>query len=324
MSTKTLPAIVERASLFIEGRLPWRTRQWLYNRRLDLTRRQYDKEVLTTRPFVTSDDHPHFEVHILLGHKHVGMALWCVKSLLHYAKRKYRVVLHDDGSLTDRDAENLRQHLINSRIIRRSEADELMREKLGHLPNCSQYRFLPLETTDHRGQKYNMRIFAIRLFDFNLVSGATKTFVLDADILFFRKPLEIMEWGENSSYINSLHSVEQYAPKKNARKQIIGYERKFPTPTWANAGMLCFDKRDYDLELIEEWISRDKDMMDTHATFEQRMYNLLLQHQGGSVPLPDTYSFNYTDEMVVATHFAIKHLFYENIPRIQRSLSSLE
>lgn len=308
-------------SLFTERRLPWRMSQWLERRRQEALRRRYDKLALRTRPFVTGEDAPHFEVHVLLGHRHVGMTLWCVKSFLYQCGRKYSVVLHEDGTLTEQDIAHLQRHLVNVRIVLRSEADPHIMEQIGHLPNCREYRFLPMETTDHRGVKYNMHIFALRLFDFNLLSQAKKTLVLDCDVLFFGPPREIMAWADNEENVGCLYSIEQYIPKRNARYEVIGYERKDPQPKDANAGLLCLDKRYYDLDALEGWIGRNHDLMDKVATFEQRAYNHLIQRSSVHATLPDSYSFNYTDQDVVATHFAIKHLFFGNLPRLLKVLA---
>ncbi len=309
------------ASLLSERRLPWGVSQWLTRYKQEAMRRYCDYQALATRPYATGEDCPHFELHILLGHRHVGMTLWSVKSFLHYAGRKYTVVLHEDGSLTDKDIATLARHLVNARIVRKSVADEQIREQIKHFPNCCAYRFSPKETTDHRGVKYDMHIFALRLFDFNLLSAATKVLVLDADVLFFKKPQEIINWAEDPADRNSLFSIEQYVPLRNVRYEVTGFERKVPPPTDANAGLLCLDKRAYDLEAIETWIDRNRELMDKLATFEQHAYNHLVKRKGGSMALPDSYSFNYTDDTVVATHFAIKHLFFGNLHRLQHILA---
>ena len=248
------------------------------------------------------------------------MCLWSVKSLLNYANKRYTVVLHDDGSLTDADVKTLKEHLINAKVVRKPDADNLIKEQLANWPNCHEYRYTSKETSDHRGIKYNMRIFSIRLFDFNLMSDARKTLVLDADVLFFQTPHEIIEWAEDPEDRKCLYSVEQYLPIRNVRNEIVGFERKVPTPTEANAGLLCFDKRAFNLEAIDNWIGDHKELMDKYATFEQAAYNHLVKQKGGSIPLPDTYSFNYTDQHVVATHFAIKILFFQNLKRLQKAL----
>jgi lipopolysaccharide biosynthesis glycosyltransferase len=303
-----------------ELRLPWRVSQWIACQHLEALRWYYDRKVLTTRPYVTGEDCPHFEVHTLLGHKHVGMCLWSVKSFLHHANRRYTVVLHDDGSLTDGDIETLKKHLIRASIVRRQVADNLIREQLMNLPNCCEYRFTPKETSDYRGIKYNLRIFSLRLFDFNLISKASKILLLDADVLFFKEPRKIIEWAEDPEDRNSLYIVEQYLPIRNARNEIIDYERKIPAPTAANAGLLCLNKCAYKLETIENWVGANKELMDKYATFEQAAYNHLIKNDGRSMRLPDTYSFNYTDQDAIATHFGIKVLFFKNLERLQNVL----
>ena len=307
--------------LLKERRLPWRMSQWLAKRELNALRRRYDRKVLSTRPFRTGEDCPHFELHMLLGHLHVGMCLWSVKSFLHYSGRKYTVVLHDDGTLTDADIATLQKHLVGAKVMQKVVADKLIRDEIAHFPHCSEYRFTAKETSDHRGEKYNMRIFAIRLFDFNLMSNACKTLVLDADILFFHEPREITEWAEDPADRNSLYSIEQYVPVRNARNEIVDYEHKTTPPTDFNAGLLCFDKRAFDLAAIDAWIGSKKELMVKYATFEQAAYNHLVKRKGGSAPLSDSYSFNYTDDSVAATHFAIKLLFFKNLHRLETVLS---
>ena len=317
MPKKKQTTVGKLLSLLTERRLPWRLSRWLDSRRLEAMRKRYDRKALATPPYVTGREFPHFEIHVLLGNKHVGMTLWCVKSLLHHSGRPYAVVLHEDGTLTDGDVAVLEQHLMGCRVVRRKKADELMRPKLEGMPNSLKYRFSPKETSDHRGVKYDMHIFALRLFDFNLLSSATKILVLDCDVLFFRKPQEIMDWAEDAERQGSLYSIEQYVPLRNERYQIVGYHHKNPPPTDANAGLLCLDKRIHDLAAIEAWIGRNLDRMDKLATFEQHAYNHLLKSTASGAALPDSYSFNYTDDAVVGSHFAIKHLFFENLPRLE-------
>ena len=64
-----------------------------------------------------------------------------------------------------------------------------------------------------------------------------------------------------------------------------------------------------------------KELMDKYATFEQATYNHLIKKKADCLPLPDSYSFNYTDNIVIATHFAIKILFFKNLYRLAKALS---
>lgn len=320
MTSKVISSLADAfrtgTNLLRERQLPWRLTQWFAQRRQESLRRASDRKVGATRPFVTGVDHPDFELHMLLGRKHVGMALWAVKSFLHATKRSFKVVLHDDGTLSEDDLVKLKTHLVGARIIRKREADAIMRQILAAYPNCFEYRFTSRDTTDHRGTKYNMRIFSLRLFDFNLLADSKKTLVLDADVLFFKEPKEILDWATSPSDGVSLYSVEQYLPVRDARNRIVRFDLKDPRPTAANAGLLCFDKQAFDLEVIDRWIGDHRDLMDKYATFEQAAYNHLIMRHGTATPLSDRYSFNYTDDQVSATHFAIKALFFENVPRL--------
>jgi hypothetical protein len=308
-------------ALLKERRLPWRMSRWLDRRKLEQARARADRRVRLTRPFVTGQEFPQFEVHMLLGHKHVGMTLWSIKSLLHYAARSYKVVLHDDGSLTEEDIALLEEHLLSVTIIRKTVADGLIRKHLEHRPNCLRYRFSKKEATDHRGTKYDEHIFALRLFDFNLLSSAEKVLVLDCDVLFFQRPREIVDWAQDPDLQGCLYGIEQYVPLRSARHQITGYRYKNPLPTAANAGLLCLDKRIFNLDAIEAWIGQNLDRAPKLATFEQHAYNHILRLAANGKALPDSYSFNFTDQAAVASHFAIKHLFFENLRRLESVLT---
>jgi len=299
--------------------IPWRYRQALKRKREEALRELSDREALATRSFETGLDAPHFEIHMLLGHRHVGMTLWAAKSFLFACNRRFAVVLHEDGSLTSEDINILEEHLRGVRIIRKSVADEEMDEKLRAYPNCHDYRYANKLHSDHRNAGYNMHIFAVRLFDFNFYSQATKRMFLDADILFFRRPDEILNWIENDTDHRSLYSVESYTPSHDWLGRLI-FKPKEPT---LNAGLICLDESStYDLNLLDTWIADNKHRMDLAPTFEQSAYRYLITRQPGlGAALSEDYPFNYTDSSVVATHFGIKVRFFENTNRVRAVLT---
>ncbi len=308
-----------KASLLLERTLPWRIASRFDERNTQALRDLYMARAVDTRPYPTGSDAPSFELHALLGHRHVGMCLWSVKSFLHCAGRKYHVVLHDDGTLSQSDRQLLEEHLPQVTIITRQDADAIMREKLANYPNATEYRFTKLETSNHRGVNYDMFIMALILFDLNLVTNAKKIMIMDIDVLFFRKPSEILHWIEDPEDRHTLYSVEAYKPyfDQNGVRQYTAKVAKT-----LNSGLLCINKDTlYNLDEIELWISENKDLMYTSSNFEQLCYSFLIKRHPDSVALPyDTYSFNYTDSESVATHFGIKRMFFENIARIEPEL----
>lgn len=292
--------------------LPWRVRQFIDASRETWLRERTDKDVLGTRSMPTGIDAPHFEIHMMLGHRHVGMTLWAVKSFLHQCDRRYTVHLHEDGSLTEHDVATLKSHLPGVTVVRKAEADERAHELLRDRPNCYGYRFANRVHSDHRNTQYNMHIFSVRLFDFNLFSTAEKRMFLDADVLFFKAPGEIMDWIENRDDHRSLFSVEAFEPQRDNR----GRYRFMPKERTFNAGLICLDTTMYDLDIIDEWIGNNQARMNRAPTFEQAAYEHCIRRFPESVALPDTYPFNNTTEHSIATHFGVKRLFFENIPRV--------
>ncbi len=303
----------------IEGMLPWSLRSILMEKIEHLLREVYDHKILDTKPYITGQDAPYFELHMLIGKRHVGMCLWAIKSFLHFSGQRYRVVLHDDGTLRQEDISTLSEHLPNARVIRRVDADKEMADKLANYPLCKTFRFSVVETANHRGQKYNMFIMSLILLDINLLSDAEKIMILDADVLFFKKPVELINWINDQNDNSSLFSVERFRPYRD-KKNRLQFDLK-PSET-LNSGLLCYNpKTILDLPTLEKWISENRDLMYTSPVFEQLAYSYLIRRQPSSRSLTgDIYAFNYTSQDVTASHFGMKRQFFENIPRIESLL----
>jgi lipopolysaccharide biosynthesis glycosyltransferase len=270
-----------------------------------------------TPNFVTNDENADFEIHSLLGKRHVGMCLWSIKSLLHFSGKRYSVVLHDDGSLTDRDIHKLEQHLVNVRVIRKPFADNQIVSKINTYPNVLKYRFGDLGQTEW-GKR--MSIFSLKLLDFNVLANASKILVLDTDVLFFKKPDEIIRWAEDPASKECLYAYEEYVPIRDAANTIVGFEKKTDPQCFFNSGLICFDKSAFNLSVLNDWLGNNKERVDKVYIFEQQTYNHLVHQTLNHGPLPSSYSFNYNDPMCVATHFGIKLLFFKNLKRIRRAI----
>ena len=297
--------------------LPWRFRQALDKWHQNVIRISADRRVLNTPALITGHDNLDFEMHILLGKRHVGMSLWAIKSVLHWAGKAYTVVLHDDGSLTDEHVKIINQHLVNAKVIRRADADALMAEKLVGCPNAYGYRFSRLGSANPNGKA---SVFSLKLLDFSLLSNARKILVLDSDVLFFKRPDAIIDWVNDPADIDCLYCFELYVPIRNARNKIIRFEQKPVVPLGFNSGLICFERSAFDLAALDEWLGINGELAETVYTFEQRAYNHLVKSSGKHRPLPETYSFNYNRPDSVATHFGIKPLFFKSLPRVHRAL----
>lgn len=297
--------------------LPWRLRTVLDKWQQNIVRIIADRRALSTPAYFTGRDNPDFEIHILLGKKHVGMSLWAIKSLLHWSGKAYSVVFHDDGSLTDKHIKTLNQHLPHSTVVRRSDADDLMAEKLAAFPNAYKYRFGRLGSTRPHGQA---SVFSLKLLDFSLLSKAKKILILDSDVLFFSPPKSIIDWVDNLSDKVCLYCFELYVPVRDVHNKITRFEKKPAVPLGFNSGLICLNRSVFDLATLDEWLGANRELAETVYTFEQRAYNHLVKNSGMHRALPETYSFNYNNPECVATHFGIKSLFFKNLPRVHQAL----
>lgn len=319
MTTKIREESLLKLYRTIEGWLPWSLRKNVMEKIEHLFREVYDHRVSDTKPYVTGQDAPHFELHMLIGKRHVGMSLWAIKSLLHFSDQRFHIVLHDDGSLRQEDLNKLSTHLPNVKVILRADADRAMADKLADYPLCKTFRFSVVETANHRGQKYNMFIMSLILLDMNLLSSAEKIMILDADVLFFKKPVELINWINHQEDQSNLYSVEKFRPYRDKQNR-LQFDLK-PAET-LNSGLLCYHpKTVMDLPTLEKWISENRDLMYTSPVFEQLAYSYLIRRHPESRALPgDVYAFNYTSQDVTASHFGMKRQFFENIPRIESLL----
>lgn len=127
-----------------------------------------------TRP-IACDPAAACTLHTMLGAADFTMYLLGVKSLLRFGV-PVRVTIHNDGSLSKRHIELLRQHVPGCRIVGVEESNAAAEAALG--------RDTFLFRT--RGMDINYR----RLIDTELLNETPKRIIMDADVLVLKRPAE--------------------------------------------------------------------------------------------------------------------------------------
>lgn len=171
-------------------------------------------------------------VRTLICHKDVDTALPCLKSLLDQSRDVIQLLLHDDGTLTEKDAEVLLQSLPGSSILSRKEADLRMEEILKNHPRCLRLR------SDYP--------LSLKLLDVALLSEGDLTYC-DTDILFFRSFSGIPSLTAQASAIFMSDPNEAYA----LRPWHLTPFGPLRLPASVNTGIICFRKNAYDLDYVE-------------------------------------------------------------------------
>ena len=176
------------------------------------------------------------EVHTLICHNDIEMALSCLGSLVKYSADPLRLVFHDDGSLTSEDEYILSKNFASSGVVWRKDADDFMNESLKNYPNCQKFR--------------DENIMALKLFDISLYA-TDKIAYCDTDVLFFRPFRGLYKFHENESAIFMMDHQEAYSLYP---WQLLG-PNKLNIVSRLNAGMLFVKKESFDLEFIEWFLS---------------------------------------------------------------------
>jgi hypothetical protein len=124
------------------------------------------------------------EIHTMVGAADVWMYILAIKSLLSYLPQ-VAVVVHSDGTITERDRRAIAAHVQGARFVQHAAADERAAARLRGLPFLDKWR--------RADAAYR------RLIDIELWREADRIIILDADVLTHREPREVLEWIERGT-----------------------------------------------------------------------------------------------------------------------------
>jgi hypothetical protein len=249
-----------------------------------------------------------FSVHMVTCHRHVDMALWCLKSFSHFSQASPLITIHDDGSLTEADIELLEAHLSRCRVIARLEADERMDDVLKGHPRCRQMRREP-------------RFYcALKLFDIWVYSRSDSVVAIDSDILFFQRPRELLECIQTDRPCFNSDFQNAYATTPEKLRRRMGIEVR----DRVNAGLFALPRRGFDLDLLERYFASFPKPIPELNRHEQTAYALLLS-RAGAQRLSDRYQISQQPlrAETVSHHFVSNasriHFFTRGLKALRRS-----
>lgn len=229
------------------------------------------------------------EVHTLICHDDIGMALKCLSSLESYSLDPVRFVFHDDGSLTVDDEYSLLETFCSSRVIWKKDADDFINANLKNYPNCLKFR--------------NENIMALKLFDVSLFSDVDIAYC-DTDILFFRPFNGLFSFNDaNTSAIFLKDHQEAYSLYP---WHLIG-PNKLNLVSRLNAGMLLVRKKSFDLDFIE-WLLTNVSFRSIPVWIEQTCWAALAYKIGCRLWDPEVLQVitgkTIITKKLIAGHFA--------------------
>ncbi len=120
------------------------------------------------------------EVHMLLHHQRIFEGIWAMYSFAYFSDVACQIFVHSDGSLSPTDVKHVQQVLPGAHVISRQQGDERVEARLRELGlnQCLRFR--------------DSLIFALKLFDPFFFGEHSSFVLLDSDVLFFRRPHELL------------------------------------------------------------------------------------------------------------------------------------
>lgn len=174
----------------------------------------------------------------MVCHRHVKQACIGLGSLLRFSAEPIRLLVHDDGTLTDADRAALLEGLPGSRIVTRTEADSVVNEQLAQYALSRAYR--------------DREVMGIKLFDIPLMSD-DEIAHCDSDIRFFRPFTGLYAWPApdvGALFMQDWRDAYVFRPW-----HLLKY-RKLKLLRQVNAGLMLIRQKAYELDFIEWLLSK--------------------------------------------------------------------
>ncbi len=274
-----------------------------------LFRERHLPQILTVPPVRDLQD-SRCEIHVLTSSEDWLCLAWTLYSFYAFSGRRYRLCIHDDGSLPDHSFPALQRLFPEARLIPRAEADSHMTVRLRGLPSCQSARSrFPL---------------CLKSFDFFAFAEADRLLFLDCDVLFFHFPHELIRRIEEISYLKSSFNRDWrygYTVAEGDWPRLVS----FPVTRLISTGLGLMQRRAVNFENMESLL--DLPGMQSHPHRVEQTLLALSASAGGYEMLPHEYDVHMgpTPATSPSRHYSgpARPLFYtEGLRRLLPELIS--
>jgi lipopolysaccharide biosynthesis glycosyltransferase len=251
---------------------------------------------LSRRPNVKKLADSSISVHLLVSSKTWHAGLLAAISFEFFTGRRWNLFIHEDGSVDEKARQRIEHVLPGVRFVSRKEADEKVKKSLVDYPAC----------WTHRG-KHNL---FLKFFDVPVFAPGERFIFLDSDVLFFKKPEEILAWadGNKEEFFYNEDTKEKYCIPRDEIEQALGIT------LWPrfNSGLMLVPKKALSLKLAEKLLVTFERKAHHPQFFEQTLYALMASAWNRGRALPCTYEISwgfFRDKESIARHYvgAFKH-----------------
>ena len=238
------------------------------------------------------------EVWFLTGARFWYQTAFCAWSLAQHSQRDLVLHLVDDGSLRSEQEQELRR-LFPSGVTRWKH--EVAAELDQHLP-VSRFPVLRQRCSDY----INIR----KLTDIHLGSSGTKL-VLDSDMLFFQRPVELLAWWDQPVCpCLMVDCVESYGYSRELMEELAGA----PIPPLLNVGICGLASELINWEELEHWCQILVEREGTSYYLEQALVAMLAARSSPTVMPRSSYITFPARKQTLAGEGALQHYVADSKP----------
>jgi hypothetical protein len=275
----------------------------------------YRKKIINSKPFICKKDSG-IEIHMITSKKDFLDAIWCLKTFYYYSNLNPMLVIHNDGTLKDEHKKILLNHFQGAEIVERDKSNKEMNDFLKDFKNIIKFR------------EIKNFYCAMKIFDILKYSYVDKLIMLDSDILFFKRPDEIIDHLVNNKFFFNSDIQDSYAEDVTnfLKNHQLGILPKI------NAGLIHISKKYYfdHLELMDDYFNETQSYTKSKIVnrHEQTLHAILLSKANAS-RLSEQYQISKKPIMIdtVSHHFVndgSRELFYTKGLKMLKKKNFLE
>jgi hypothetical protein len=251
-------------------------------------------------------------VHMLVSSQTWHAGVLAVMSFEHFTQRRWRVFIHEDGSVSAAARSEIERLLPGVHFVARKKADARAAALAAAFPRSVAHR-----------AKYNLYL---KFADTMAFADRERFIVLDSDVIFFKRPAAILEWvdsGGKGCWYNEDTREKFCLP----REEIQGVLQLDLLPRF-NSGLVLMQRAAMNPRLAEKFFELFEEKAHAPKFFEQTLYAVMAStnpERGG--PLPRTYNISWgywRDPGSVCRHYVgeFKHdlLYIEGVPLLLLAL----
>lgn len=191
-----------------------------------------------TYVYTPNDD---FELHMLSQGGNLWMLVFSLTSFLYHSGLRPKIIIHSDGTIDQGMADILKEKFSGLKVISRQETDDLV------------FNHPLLSEKVKRFRKSNNNLL-LRIVDIPLLSHGNKIMILGDDVLFFKKPQEIIDFVNEKSHHKAIASQNDGCANLGVTDEYLNtYKLKEKKANFLNPDVLVYDGDCITINMVNEY-----------------------------------------------------------------------